>query len=233
MLTGTRAGLLVGGPMRCKEALPPLPTLSQVPWLPTLGTVGIIDPVTECRCHLITLDPTMLMARFPSIQGPRVQGSRPRQAFPIPETASCFPLAPVFLSPIASLWVLESRSITKIQNVPSVQETVAVRSPHGNATVASLRFPGFPFLVFPSPSIIIPHQLLNQRVVCPLESTWPPTSAISLLHAGSPHASQATTNRIRAAPRQASSRPVGPSYSTWVCPPPQTSLAPARSASIG
>lgn len=166
MLTGTRAGLLVGGPMRCKEALPPLPTLSQVPWLPKLplGTVGIIDPVTECRCHLIILDSTMLMARFSSIQGPRVQGSRPRQAFPILEDASCFPLAPVFLSPIPSLSPLESRCIMKMQNVPSVQETVAVRSPHGNATVASLRFPGFPFLVFPStsPSIIAPHQLLNQ-----------------------------------------------------------------------
>lgn len=159
MLTGTRAGLLIRGPMRCKEALPPLPTLSQVPWLP------IINPVTECRRHLITLDPTMLMARFPSIQGPRVQGSRPRQAFPIPEDASCFPLAPVlpFTHPIPLAFGVSLHH--EDANVPSVQESVAVRSPHGNATVASLcfpGFPGFPFLVFPSPSILAPHQLINQ-----------------------------------------------------------------------
>lgn len=59
-------------------------------------------------------------------------------------------------------------------------------------------------------------------MVCPSRIHLAPTSAISLsLHAGSPHASQATTNRIRAAPLQVLSRPVGPSYSTWVCPPPK------------
>lgn len=156
MLTGTRAGLLVRGPMRCKEALPPLPTLSQVPWLP------IIDPVTECRCHLITLDATMLMARFPSIQGPRVQGSRPRQAFPIPEDASCFPLAPVFPSPIPSLWPLESRSIMKMQMCRPSRKRWLCDHPTVTQQWPHYGFPGFPFLVFPSPSTIAPHQLINQ-----------------------------------------------------------------------
>ncbi|KAH6998671.1 hypothetical protein BKA56DRAFT_649891, partial [Ilyonectria sp. MPI-CAGE-AT-0026] len=48
----------------------------------------------------------------------------------------------------------------------------------------------------------------------PLESTWPPTSAISLTPRGVP-----TRVPRNHQPRQ--SRPVGPSYSTWGCPPPK------------
>lgn len=179
-----------------------------------LGSLPIFDPVTECRCHL----PLTLPCSWRDFH-PRVQA---QTGISNPGGCDCLP----FIHPIPLTFRVSLHH--EDANLPSVQETVAVRSPHGNATVASLCFPGFPFLVFPSPSIIAPHQLINQWPV-PLEPTWPPTSAISLLlvlHAGSPHTSQATTNRVRAAPLQASSRPVGLSY--MGVPAPETSLAPQR-----